>query len=92
MHYVYVLYSKKLNKKYIGRTGNLKSRMEEHNNGKVPFTSRGLPWVFIHYQAFLYKDDAVAEELFLKTGKGRERIKFLLKNTLERFWAQGPPA
>ncbi len=92
MYYVYILYSAKLNKKYIGRTDNLKNRMEEHNKGKVPFTSRGLPWVLIYYQAFLNKEDAVSEELFLKTGKGRERIKYLLRNTAKRFWAQGPPA
>ena len=92
MYYVYILYSKKLNKKYIGRTVNLKKRVGEHNRGKTDFTRTGLPWLLIYYQVFSHEKDAVAEELFLKTGKGRERLKYLLKNTLERFWAQGPPA
>ncbi|MBD3311680.1 MAG: GIY-YIG nuclease family protein [Candidatus Magasanikbacteria bacterium] len=82
MYYVYILYSEKLKKKYIGYTSNLKSRIEVHNKGKVPFTSKGIPWQLIYYQVFCNKQDAMEEEKFLKTGKGRERIKFLLKNTL----------
>lgn len=38
MYYVYVLLSKKDNKKYIGYTKNLKLRFELHNKGKVEST------------------------------------------------------
>ena len=81
-YYVYILFSDKLRKRYIGRTEDLKARLEEHNHGKVPFTSKGLPWKIIHYQAFINKADAIAEEKFLKSGKGRERLKYLLKDTM----------
>lgn len=33
--YVYVLESLKDGKRYIGYTGNLKKRLEEHNKGKI---------------------------------------------------------
>ncbi len=78
MYYVYILHSEKLEKKYIGSTADLKLRMKEHNFGKSKFSSRGIPWKIIYYEAFLDKKDALREEKFLKTGKGRERLKFLL--------------
>ena len=77
MYYVYILYSEKLNKKYIGSTSSLRQRLKEHNLGKSTFSNKGKPWKLMYYEAFLNKNDALKEERFLKTGKGRERIKFL---------------
>jgi putative endonuclease len=84
MHYAYILYSRKLKKFYIGKTDDLSKRFSEHNKGLTPFTACGVPWELVHYQAFLEKEDASREELFLKTGKGRERRKYLLKSFLEK--------
>jgi len=82
MYYVYIIFSKKLNKRYIGYCEDLIKRIHSHNKGENYFTSRGLPWKLIYYEAFNSKKDAVREELFLKTGKGRERLKYLLANTM----------
>jgi putative endonuclease len=84
MHYTYILYSKKIKKFYIGSSCDLKKRIKEHNNGLTPFTANGMPWELVHYQAFLEKEDSIREELFLKTGKGRERRKYLLRSFLEK--------
>ena len=81
MYYVYILYSETLKKKYIGMTDDLKRRIEEHNRGKSNFTRTGDKWKLIYYEAFLNKTDARREELFLKSGKGRERLKFLFQET-----------
>ena len=83
MYYVYVILSKNLNKKYIGLTKNLKERIEQHNNKNTKFTSVANDWKIIYYEVFASKKDAYAEEKFLKTGKGRERLKYLLKDTLK---------
>ena len=85
MHYVYILYSKKLKKFYIGSTSDLKRRIKEHNDGKAVFTSSGIPWIIAYYEAFSEKQDASREEKFLKTGKGRERRKILLESFLEKL-------
>ncbi|HRH23117.1 MAG TPA: GIY-YIG nuclease family protein [Candidatus Magasanikbacteria bacterium] len=82
MYYVYIIYSNKLKKKYIGYTEDLKNRVKQHNQRKVVFTSKGTPWQLIYYESFCNKLDAQEEERFLKTGKGRERLLFLLKNTI----------
>jgi len=82
MYYVYILFSKKLGKKYIGRTNDLRSRLRDHSRGDSSFTNRGKPWKLIYYEAFLLKNDATKEELFLKSGQGRERLKYLLDRSL----------
>ena len=51
--------------------------MKEHECGNADFTSRNGPWELLYYEAFLEKEHARLEEKFLKTGKGRERLKFL---------------
>lgn len=77
MHYVYIL--KGINNKlYKGSTDDLKKRIVAHNSGRVRSTKIGRPWELLYYEAFTNKKLARKEELFLKTGKGRERIKFLL--------------
>ncbi len=77
MFYVYLIFSKKLNKKYIGMTDDLRKRLGEHNSGKSNFTSKGMPWELTYYEVFKNKKDALREESFLKTGKGRERLTYL---------------
>ncbi len=83
MHYVYILKSTKTKELYKGSTEDLKNRLSYHNSGKVSATKHGCPWKLIYYEAFLSKNDARREELFLKSGRGRERIKWLLKNILK---------
>jgi putative endonuclease len=83
MFYVYVLWSNRLKKKYVGLTKDLKVRLKEHNLGKSNYTNRGKPWKLIYYEAFLSKEDAEGEELFLKSGMGRERFKYLLRDTIK---------
>ncbi|MEI8096624.1 MAG: GIY-YIG nuclease family protein [Candidatus Moraniibacteriota bacterium] len=83
MYYVYILQSKKNKRLYKGVTNDLKRRLKEHNSGNVPFTKNLMPWELVFYEAFLSKEDASREEKFLKSGKGRDRIKWLLKSVLE---------
>lgn len=80
MYYVYIIYSEKIEKIYKGSTNDLIKRIKEHNNKKVKSTKNGNPWKLIYYEAFINKADALIEEKFLKTGRGRERLKLLLKN------------
>jgi putative endonuclease len=83
MYYVYILQSKITGKLYKGSCIDLKERLKCHNSKKVKTTKNGVPWKLIYYEAFANKKDARCEELFLKTGKGRERIKYLLKDYLK---------
>ena len=78
MYYVYILKSEKTGELYKGSTKDLKRRVREHSSGGSNFTGANGPWKLVYYEAFLKKEDARREELFLKSGKGKERIKYLL--------------
>ena len=78
MHYVYILKSLRNGKFYKGMTDDLKRRVKEHNTGKSKFTKNNGPWKLVYYEAFISREDVRREELFLKSGKGKERIKYLL--------------
>lgn len=84
MYYVYILKSEKNGKLYKGTTNDLKRRIEEHTSGKSIFTKNNGPWRLIYYEAFISQKDAREEEKFLKSGKGKERIKYLLNNTIRK--------
>lgn len=81
-YYVYILYSLKDGKLYIGFTNNLKKRLTEHANGKVEATKHRLPVKLIHYEYFVNREDAEARERFLKSGYGRKQFREILKHTL----------
>jgi len=45
---VYILFSEKLKKFYVGHTNDLLRRLFEHNSGHSNFTRKGMPWILIH--------------------------------------------
>ena len=83
--YVYVLFSFKDRKLYIGYSENLNNRILEHQKGRVRATKERLPLILIHYEAFTNKNDAKAREKFLKSGFGRRQLKKALQNRLKHL-------
>ncbi len=74
MNYVYVLYSERLKKRYVGSTKDFEKRIKEHNNGKSRFTKGGIPWKLIYKEEYSTFSEARKRELFLKTGAGRKYL------------------
>jgi len=81
MFYVYILKSQRTGKLYKGFTEDIRDRIKRHNSGQTKSTAHGIPWKLIYYEAFNNKTDALREERFLKSGKGKERIAYLLQNS-----------
>ena len=75
MYVVYVLYSEKFDKIYIGYTSNLVERLKSHNEMATKgWTMRFRPWKVIHQESFETKREAMKKEKQLKGGQGREYI------------------
>jgi len=71
MKYVYLLESVSSPKKrYIGLTGDLSKRIEEHNAGKSSHTAKFKPWKIVIAIRFSDNCKANAFEKYLKTGSG----------------------
>ncbi len=82
MNYVYVLFSKKDRRLYIGLTGNLHSRYLQHCRGMVTATKHRRPLQLIYYEAYLNDKEAGRRERYLKGGNGRAGLKKQLDLTL----------
>ncbi len=78
MYYCYILYSEKLNKYYIGSTGDLEGRLQRHNSSNHGFTSTGKPWIMKYSEVFENKTLALKRELQLKNWKNRNAIEELI--------------
>lgn len=83
MFYVYFAQSLKNDKVYVGSTSKHPDiRVEEHNQGSNTWSKNNGPFKLIYYEKFICKDDAIAKELFYKTGIGR-KIKIAICNVLD---------
>jgi len=69
--YVYVLWSERLRKRYVGSAEDPNARLVQHNGGRNRFTKAGIPWVIIHVEAYADISAARKRESFLKSGVGR---------------------
>ena len=81
-YYVYVLFSLKDKKLYVGFSTELKSRPTEHTQGKCRSTKARRPLKLVHYEYFVNRKEAETREEFLKSGYGRRQLKKFLKDTL----------
>jgi putative endonuclease len=78
MFYVYVLWSASFRQTYVGSTQDAAERLRRHNAGHSRSTRRGLPWVLIHTETFPTRAEAVQQERYFKTGRGREELNRIL--------------
>jgi putative endonuclease len=83
MHYVYYLVSKKLDFHYVGVTGDLQKRLNEHNSGENKSTKFYVPLKLVYYEAYGNERDAIDREHKLKHhGSVIGHLKRRLKHSL----------
>jgi putative endonuclease len=66
MFYIYILYSKKANKYYIGQTENVEDRLVSHNSGIPTFTSIAKDWILVYTELFEARNEAIRRENEIK--------------------------
>jgi putative endonuclease len=72
---VYVLYSARFNKIYIGFSSDLINRMKAHNIfDKTGYPSRYRPWIVVYIEFYATKPEAMKREKQLKSAQGRKFI------------------
>ena len=78
MWYIYIIYSEKLDRYYVGYTDNLSWRLERHNLGWGRFTKGGIPWELIYFEKYQTKQEALKREREIKSKKSRKYIENLI--------------
>ena len=78
MPFVYIIYSEKVNKYYVGACTDLDRRLFEHSIGHSKFTSTGIPWVLKYKEFFETLPEAKKREGVIKKMKSRKYIENLI--------------
>jgi len=81
-YYIYILKSKVKDFIYVGFTTDLKRRFKEHNNREELSTRSYAPFELAFYEAYQSKKDAKRRERYLKTTKGKQTLRTMLKDYL----------
>lgn len=80
---VYILYSHKDGRLYVGCTNNLEKRLKRHHAGYVAATVFRRPLEFVKSERFQDKGEAFNRERFLKSLWGAREKKKILKAFME---------
>ncbi|MCC5908635.1 MAG: GIY-YIG nuclease family protein [Balneolaceae bacterium] len=83
MHYLYILYSEKLDRYYSGRSGDVNERFKKHNNGHSAATKGGVPWEIKKVVEFDTKTKAIKAENWLKKMKSRRIIEQVIDDEID---------
>ena len=78
MFVLYILYSEKLDRYYVGYTNDLERRLTEHNRIKGKYTDIGIPWVLMYSEDYSDKKSAMDRERFIKSRKSKQFITDLI--------------
>ena len=64
--FVYILYSEKRSRYYVGQTSDINKRLEKHNQGYVASTKGGTPWRLVLQIEVLSRKEAIVLERKIK--------------------------
>jgi putative endonuclease len=80
-YYVYILYSERIDKYYVGKTENLESHLSFHNSERNGiWTKRGQPWEMVKFISFESSTLSSKAERFIKRQKSRKLLEEIIKN------------
>ena len=82
MYYVYILRSLKDSKYYIGYTGDIERRLQDHNRGKSKAIKYRGPFELIYKEEHKTRIEAIRREIEIKKYKGGNEFKKLLNSPL----------
>ena len=78
---MYILFSTKLEKYYVGFTGDLlEERLRKHNSNHKGFTGGIGDWKLVYFEEYNIKKEAQDRERELKKWKSRKMIEKLIKS------------
>jgi putative endonuclease len=75
---VYILYSKNIDRYYIGSTSNLEERLRKHNSKHRGFTGKASDWEVVYLEDFDTIHEAQSREKQIKSWKSRKEIEKLI--------------
>ena len=75
---VYILFSERRNRYYVGCTSNVSERIIRHNQKSNGFTGSVNDWELKYKEEFVNKETAYLRELEIKKWKSRKKVEQLI--------------
>ena len=66
MFYIYIIYSKTLDKYYVGSCQNIEQRLQDHLNNRSKFIKVAKDWELKYSETFFTRSEAYKRELQIK--------------------------
>jgi putative endonuclease len=73
-YFVYLLWSIRSKRTYVGQTDDIDNRLKRHNAGYIRSTKAYRPWILVHKELYSTRSDAMKRETWLKSPTGRKSI------------------
>ena len=80
MYCVYILYSEKCKRHYIGYSEDVHARLKRHNEGLVSATRNCRPYILKAFKLFETELEARKEEIRLKRAKSSKYLNWLIED------------
>ena len=80
MFYIYIIFSKSLNKYYVGSCQDIKTRLDDHLNSRSKFTKTAKDWGLKYSEEYNTRSEAYQREMKIKKMKSRIYIEKLINN------------
>ena len=78
MYYVYIIYSKAIDRYYIGHTQDIEGRLYHHRNSGSKATKKAKDWELVYTESWATRSEACVRELKIKSMKSRVYIQQLI--------------
>lgn len=78
MHYVYIIFSARRNRYYVGSCGDIAGRLRRHNTDHRGYTGGAGDWELVYSESYPSKSAAQLQEREMKRWKSRKRIVGLI--------------
>ncbi|MDA3955007.1 MAG: GIY-YIG nuclease family protein [Bacteroidales bacterium] len=79
MYFIYIIYSHRRDRYYVGYTSDIISRIAKHNSAATISTKSGIPWELVYSEQYVTKTEALKREKAIKKMKSRKYIEYLIK-------------
>jgi putative endonuclease len=78
-YFIYILYSKAIDRFYIGHTIDLEERLFRHRNSGSKSTKNARDWELVYVESCASRSAAMQRERYIKDQKSRRFIESLLE-------------
>ena len=80
-YFLYILYSKNLDRFYVGSTQDVEERLQKHLLNHKGYTGKAKDWIIVYTEKFESKTKALHREKQFKRWKSRKKIIQIIKET-----------